>query len=536
MVASSPAYGTWLERAGDAVVGAFSPRRAYLRSHFRRMGRDEEYREAVHIALRAMGYTSATTGKNETPWNHVWGPRSADAEVLLAAEPLRNKVRELKRNDAVASGLLKAIPREVVGTGIRPKSSAKDKAVRDALNAVFAERSPHLFPSDGIDLYEHQLLAIGKVAEDGEVWIKEAVGEPGEPIWFETVEADRVDSPAGALPTDPEGTIRAGVEKDRHGRIVAYHVSKTHPGDNALAKTVGKVPVVSPPTPQHYQRVSREVCKHLKITERPGQSRGITFLHAVLQDLRDLDLLMTAVLKRFQISASLAVFLESEDSLGDIFSATAVEAGYQLDQDIRPGMIFKLMPGEKVSTVSPNFPIPDLEKLVILIARRIGAAVGVCWQTVLSDFSTSNYSAARTDLLRDRRLWRFLQHKLISGYLEWVWVRVLEDAALRGDRRMRGVTPEDIRAVSFIAPGWEWVDPQKQAAAVALMLALGLSTKQREAAALGLDWEEIQDQQLREELRERERREELGLDPKPIEDSDPIRLFAPFLTSDKGAA
>lgn len=500
-----------LERASDTLVSVWDPRRAYLRGHFRRMRRDDQYRDGVLAALRAMGYKAGTTGKNETPWSAAWGARSADAELLQTLEPMRNKSRELKRDDAVASGLLKGIPREVVGTGLVPQSLASEETIRDVCNEVFQERFGDLFPGDDVDLYEQQLMVAAKLCEDGEIWVHEAKTNPTEPLWFENVEADRVDTPLDAKPADPEGQIRAGVERDGLGRVVAYWVAKAHPGDTPVGFVAGKMPTIVPRSVSHYQRIPKASCKHVKITDRPGQTRGAPLLHAVIQDLRDLDLLMLAVMKRFQISASLAVFLESDESLGDIFDATAKEYGFQLDQDITPGMIFKLMPGEKVSTLTPNFPVPDLEKLVILLARRIGAAIGVSYQTVLNDFSGSNYSSARTDLLRDRRLYRYLQHKLVTGYLKWLWVSVLEDAKLLGDPRLRAVTPADIGQVGFVGNGWEWVDPESQAKAVQIQLDIGLTSLADEAAKLGKDWRKLQDQRIAELKRWKERLEEEGL-------------------------
>ena len=530
------ARGSLLERAKDTLLGVVSPRRAFLRGHFRLMEGDTEYRDAVLASIRAMGYKASTTGRNETPWSQAWGPRSADAEILEGLEPIRNKSRELKRNDGLASGLLKSLPREVVGSGIVPKSSAGDPEVRAACNAVFTERFKNLFPADAVDFYEHQLLVVAKLIEDGECWIKEAKADPREPLWFEVVEADRVDTPLDSVPQDPQGRITAGIERDRWGRVVAYWISKKHPGDQVAGKTTGVMPTVPALVAADFVRVGLDEAKHQMVTDRPGQSRGVPWLHAVVQDFRDLDLLMLAVMKRFQISASLAIFLESEDSLGDIFATTAKEYGYQLDQDIEPGMIFKLQPGEKVSTIKPDFPIPDLERLVILLARRIGAAIGVCWQTVLSDFSTSNYSSARTDLLRDRRLYRFIQHKLISGHLTWIWTRVLEDARLLGDVRLRGVSDEDIAAVGFIAPGWEWVDPQNQAAAVKEQLAIGLTSLRREAAALGRDWMEIQDERVEELARWRQLCEEHGLDPSVGNEDDGGQVIPLLGDSPKKAA
>lgn len=245
-------------------------------------------------------------------------------------------------------------------------------------------------------------------------------------------------------------------------------------------------------------------------------------MHAVMQDLRDLDLLMLACLKRTQIAACLSVFIKSENNASLLLEATAQKYGYVLDQQIEPGMIFKLSPGEEISTLVPNFPVPELESFVIMLARRIGTALGVSWQVVLKDFAKSNYSSARTDLLEARQVYHVIQRWFIEKYLSWEWERVMQDALLRGDSRLNGVTQDDLKAITWITPGWQWVDPQREANATKIKLETRITTLRDVCAATGQDWEEIQDQLLREELREKKRREELGI-PK----SEPSDLAQP---------
>lgn len=531
--------GAWYERAADAIVGTFSPRRAFLRQHFRRMERDGDYRQGVEALLRANGYRKRGNsysshqgyphqGLNRTPFGVAdWDNRSADAVNLLHLKRDRARSRYLARTNAIASGLLRNTAREVVGSGIWPQSVAESRNRRAAsdlrrnLESVFADACETLFPADGVDLREHQELMTLKLLEDGESMAKLAATGAA-PLWIETIEADRLDWPVGAA-TPRGNTIRGGVERDASNRIVAYHVAKWHPGDVAVPNS----PAISKPvplTPKDYDRVTPDVARHLALRWRPGQSHGTPWLSPVLDDLNNLDLLIEASLKRVQVAACLSVFITSESQWGDILDATAEDYGYQIDEDIVPGMMFRLAPGEKVETVSPNFPVTDLDTFIKALARRIGAALGVSYLAVLGDASGYNYSSARTDLLRDRRLYRSLQDKLINGYLRWLWVHVLEDARLRGDPRMRGVTDEQIRRVAWIKPGWEWVDPRNEAEAIGKKLELGLTTLRDEAAALGKDYEDlIRQSALEAAMREAaaaEARESLGLDTADQDNDD----------------
>jgi lambda family phage portal protein len=505
-----------LTRFVDWSVGLVSPRRAVVRQHFRRMERDPEYRDGVFSLLRARGYRAARKGPNKTPWDG--GPSSADAEIIPQNPVLRSRARELNRDDAIGSGACETFVREIIGTKLRPQSRAQAELAA-AIEEVWVEREPTLTPSDPMPFGQWQRMVAKKLLEDGEVFVKRAVARPGEPVWFETVEAERVATPGDSYDAiDPSGEIRDGVEKDEDGRVVAFWVNRRHPGDWVQVVEYRK---------QDFVRVPAEAMRHVKLADRPGQTRGVTFFHAVLQDLRDLDLLMVASLKRVQVAACFALFIKSQQTVPDLLEVTADNYGYQLQEDIVPGGIFKLLPGESIETVTPNFPTPELEPFVIMLARRIGAALGVSWQAILRDWSQSNYSSARTQILADRPTTMILRLLLTEGVFDWIWQTVLEDAQLRGDRRLRGVTPKDLANVQWIGNARDWIDPLKEAHATQIKLELRVATLRDICAEQGKDWQEQIDQALLEEQYEAQRREELKLPP---------RVTAPANTSGASSA
>jgi len=188
-----------------------------------------------------------------------------------------------------------------------------------------------------------------------------------------------------------------------------------------------------------------------------------------------------------------------------------------MDQTLEPGMIFKLYPDEDVQTLVPNFPTPEFEPFIIMLARRIGAALGVAWQIVLKDFGKSNYSSARTDLLESRQTFVTLQQWFVEKLLNWIWAE-----ALRFESGMT-ISEDELKMVHWIPNGWQWVDPKKEADAMEVKLRAGLTTRRDECAAQGKDWEEVQDQLLLEEKTEMDKRKAMGLpDAKPVEENNTV--------------
>ena len=493
-------HSTWIERAVDSVFDMFSKKRANLRRHWRSMERDPVYRDAVMLGLRARGYRTANSDDSSAGWSGSHGHPDID---LLDLPTLRSRSREATRDDAIAAGLAKTRELNVIGPELRPQAQTGDKAKNDALELVWAERKDQLDPVNGLCQGAAQRLRLRKLDEDGEIFVVRAVDDAGR-LFFEIVEGDRVWSAPQSLSAANGWWVHAGVEKDVNGRPRFYHVHDVAQGAGIRALL---------PMTREFRRVPVDQCRHVKNVMRPGQTRGVPANHAILNDLRDLDLLLVASMKRTQIAACLAAFLESSDQTGDMFDATAETYGYKLEQSIEPGMIFKLYPGEKITPFVPSFPFPEIEPLIVMVARRIGAARGISWQSVLSDWSQSNYSSARTQLLSDRISYTVDRQQLVDELFNWEWQQVMEHELLMGHPALveAGVTVEDIPLVQWIAAGWQWVDPEKEGRAVQLKLEIGLTCLRDEAAAVGKDWEDLLRQRLLEEQREKELREELGL-------------------------
>lgn len=494
----------YVERAVDYVVALGDPRRAAVRRHYRTWATSETYRELVGAMARAIGYRNAKRKAGQGPWG-MGG--SADAHTTpLERTALADRARELDRDDPLASGLLNNFVKKVIGSGIRPQAITGDPKVNEALEQIFRQRQDSLDAVHDLDFAGFQRMSFRTGYRDGEVVLKGVIYRAGDPLQFEIIECDRVRTPPSPRPAREGGRIVDGVEKDEFGRIVAYHILKRHPGDPLQIGEKYK--------PLDFDRVPAEAIIRLWEPERPGQSRGVTRFHALLQDMRDLDLLMVASLKRMEFAACLAAFIKSDSSIQD--ALRGLHGSNDIPDDssgglvgtLTPGMVFKLDPGEEIQTVLPNFPTPELWPFVKMLSMRIAASVGITWEEVLANYSEDNYSSARTGLLESRATYTLLQHWFASRVLKPVWISVLEDARQQDPRRFDGIPAGAEHAVRFVAPGWRWVDPDKEVKASVRALRTGLTTLQEELASRGLDWEE----QLEQIAREQDRMKSMGLE------------------------
>lgn len=466
-----------IDTAADWIVCRVSSKRAAMRAHFRRMASDTDYAQTVFALLHARGYRAASAARNSGQWTGSGG--SADAEITTDLPALRNRSRELNRDDSIGSGITKTFVNNVIGTGLRPQSTSE-------LEAVWNERQDVLFAAEDMDFMSAQRLVYGKVLEDGDHFVKHTRAAGDDALWCESIEGDRVDNWTDARVT-PGNELRSGIERDAAGRPAAYHVARVAPGDivgfGVKRLEFGKS-----------VRVAKADCIQLKMPTRSGQTRGVPLFHAVLGELRDLDLLLLAALKRTQVAACLAAFIKTPVSTENFLQQTAKLVGFKLEQEIEPGMIWQLAPGEEVQSFVPNFPVPELVPFVVLIARKIGAALGISWQIILKDFGDASYSSARTNILESRATFVVQQQWFVNNLLRPLWIAVMQDARLRGDPRVAGASDADLAAVTWIAPGWSWVDPETEARATQICLQMGLTTYQAECAVKGRDWKDNLDQ------------------------------------------
>lgn len=508
----------WYRRIYHDALAIASPRRAVVAWHFDRMDRDPDYRDAVHMGMRALGYATQP-GPNKAAWPTNGNPRSADAEVLHDLEKLRERVRILGRIDPVGSGVIRKFTIEIVGCGIHDRANTGDPAKDVVINEVWGELQKSLAPAELGDTqgaegwFVVQYILAERLVEDGEVWERAVKRAAAAPLEFELVEGDRVDTPMDVLRVLPKHwQVRDGIERDEFDRIKAYWIAKWHPGDTAIPKMItDRLPFI-PLTMKDYDRCTPEQAKHVRLPGRPGQSRPVPLLHAVIQDLRDMDLTIEAGVKRIQVASSFAVFIETAADIPDLVDATARKYHYQLNQDLVPGMVFVLRPGEKASTINPNFPTPDLKVLQEILARRIGAALNISWRVVLSDVADASFSGARADRIEFEES-AAVPRMVFVGGLDWMRRLALEDALLRGEERLvaAGVTVEDCGKTNWLRREKKWLDPKNEAEGAKAALEGKLLSQKDYFSAHGKDWQEEKRQQLLEEEFDRDARAELGL-------------------------
>jgi lambda family phage portal protein len=303
--------------------------------------------------------------------------------------------------------------------------------------------------------------------------------------------------------------MRLGVEVDEFYRAVAYWVRDRHPADFPFPSTLrGQV-----------RRIPAEEIIHLRVVDRWPQTRGVPWVHAVARALNDSEGYEEAELIAARGAANYLGFLEQSD-LDDPDVEQQDDGSFELE--LTPGIIARGPPGSKLTFNNPNRPNAALDPFMRYMLRKIAAGLDVSYASLSRDYSQTNYSSSRLDLLDDRDVWKVLQTWWQRSFRCEVHRRWLQQAVLAGEVdgvpvEEYGVTPDKFEAAKFKARGWSWIDPTKEVQAFKEAVRCGFTTRTAVIAqtANGDDIEDI-DLERSEELAA-----QAALDPPLVYDVDP---------------
>jgi len=470
----------------------------------------------VELAIAGVGgYTGAKKSRNATKeWAVTAG--SADADLLFDVQTLRERSEDLTRNAPLATGAIKTMVTNVVGTGLVPKARINRAllGLSEAQAEAWQARAEWLYRQHALGPYgvditrelgevDAQRLVLRSMLVRGDILvIRRFTEEDGGLVGFrwQFVEADRVSNPTGR-PTST--TLRDGVQKDGQGRVVGYHVQDQHPGDALLGRTERTWTFV----PAWAEDGTRQAFLVYGI-ERPEQSRGVPILAPVIECFKQLDQYREAELMAAVISAMMTLFVKSEDGegLGATAAGDANDAASGGDLKLGYGAIVDLAPGEDVISPNPGRPNEAFEPFVAAILQQIGAALELPMSLLVKQFKAS-YSASRGELLEAWKAFKAMRFSLAQDLCVPAWEAVISEHVARGHLPAPGFFEDpEVRAAwlqhDWIGPSAGSLDPQKEVGAATAAIDGNLSTHDRETVALnGGDWSVDQDQRARERRR-----------------------------------
>ena len=179
--------------------------------------------------------------------NYSWkvNGSSADRAIQSDNKTVRNKARDMIRNNVYVKQAMRSLMLNVCGTGTKPQLQIKrtNGKQNDKLNVSIEKAWSKWtrydsFSANGIDcLASIERKIINTLFSDGEIFIrliKKPFGRSRIPLAIELLEADQLDDDYTDKKTNKNEQWRMGILRDKFGRAKKYAFLAEHPDDFPL--------------------------------------------------------------------------------------------------------------------------------------------------------------------------------------------------------------------------------------------------------------------------------------------------------------
>ncbi len=458
----------------------------------RRVRSSTVYEAGQTATRRAVGWRAPTTSSN--------------AGVLANLTTLRDRSRAATRNDGYAKGVIDKLVTNIIGTGIKPLSQAKDPAMRVAIQALFLRWTDESDADGLLDFYGQQSLVTRTWLEGGEAFTRLRDRLPADglsvPLQIQVLEPELCPHTHNVFSS--ENKVRAGIEFNAIGRRTAYYFHPSRPEFDDYDSSV-------------LRRVPADRVSHVYDQLRAGQLRGLPHLTQALISLYELDKYDDAQLMRQQIANLFAGFIKRPVDVGDSdlvnpitgdANETAPDGSEMLTME--SGMMQELGPGEEITFSNPPAPTGYNEFMRQQLSG-VSAATGVPYEILTGDMQGVNDRTVRLVLLEFRRRIQAWQHQvLVFQFCRPIWKAWMDRVFLSGALPipMDYLTdPSPWAAVKWVPQGWPYMHPVQDVTAAEKAVRAGFRSRSGVVSEAGEDAEVID----QEQKNDNERADDLGL-------------------------
>lgn len=450
------------------------------------MGWLARVRDAMGIPREKRQYEAAVQGRNTYGWRSP--STSANAEIQKAGNLLRDRSRDLVRNNPLAHKALSVLSTSIVGeSGIMPRwGGVADEGLRQAAKELWDRWSRGCDTTGRMSLQAVQWLAVHGMLESGDALVRRRLlpNPSGVRLRLQLMEPDWLDETNQPIGDSLQSIL--GVVVDADGLVVGYRIRDTHPGDTATW-SLGRI---------ESQTVPAAYVTHLYNPTRPGQLRGAPHLSPVATTLKMLHDHEVTELVRCEVQATLAMIVRggapptassmTDPGNPDGMGLVVQDSDGRTVETVERGGIFYANGAEGIEMTKPGidaaFPM-----IMKHYERKVAAGLSMLESQLTADLSGINYSSFRAGQLDFRAEMMRIRNQAVIPFLcdpLWDWFRASAAAA---DPRMLDL-PETMR---WTNPKWQSVEPQKDVTAATSRVAGGFNSLSAETEDMGHDPEEV---------------------------------------------
>lgn len=392
------------------------------------------------IEANMLSYIAADTDRGAT---RNWNPKalSADGDTIKDLPKIRERSRDAIRNQPLASALINTMADNVVDKGLMFQStvdqevleindSEKEKLEREIETEWKCWAESEKIDVTGINNYARiQKLVYRSYLENGDAFVlftKSRSKRRNCNLMLQMIEADRITNEHDGNDTT---TLTAGVEKDRFGKHLKYHVAS-----RLLINTIQDNANRSWRKINKFDKSGRVSMIHVLNQKRFEQTRGIPFLTTVLDTIYKISKLQESELTSALVESLFTVFIRSNDGQTSIDPYNIVKdkrTDMPADCELGSGSIIQLPEDVDISIADPKRPNSKFENFLYAMIKITGSETGIPFEIVLKHFASS-FSASKAAIMV---FWQLIQRE--RDFLNMilnnvVFERVIEDGILSG--------------------------------------------------------------------------------------------------------
>lgn len=378
--------------------------------------------------------------------NSGWRPIGGTQERAPSAlSVIRAHARDLSHNNPYGSRAVNALTSHAIGTGIRASITGDDDFEKAFIS--WAE-SVDVDYEGRLNFYGLQSLASRSMFEAGDSFIimREVRRNDDLTLKLQIIDADQLDT--GASPIKKGNSVHQGVEIYPSGIIAGYHIRLDASKNNSIF--VGRRNVI-----------------HLIELLYPGQLRGVPRGAQALATANTVGEFFSTALARAKSEACFTAFVTTPhaDSAGGLIGEIDDDDGFLIPENLEPGMIIPLNPGEDVKVAQPPSS-GGMREYIKVGLQAVAAAYGVTYDQISADLEGSNFSSHKAGKLEfNRSIDNLRAHTLLPAFRRIVerYKKVFE----ANEGRVSNAT------YSLVSPKREGIEPLKDAQATNLKLQNG---------------------------------------------------------------
>ena len=429
----------------------------------------ERERARKHVQL-IRGFDAAKKGRRTSGWTATG--TSQNAEIYRAASTLRDRSRDLCRNNPYVKRAVQSISNNVVGTGIRAKITGQAKTRLYTEWIEWADKTTCDY-QDRMNLYGIQKLVMRAMIESGDALIIRRRNRSKRiPIELQVVEIDYLDSTKHSNMITEGGEYDfMGIRYNQRGKRVGYWMFDHHPNDViTLGRAVSRL-------------VPADDVIHVYEVLRPSQQLGVPFGVSAFLRVRDMDEYNDAQVVRQKIAACYTVNITS-NAADNIADTEAKRAEFER---IEPGMINVLNAGESIEFGTPP-TVENFGEFSRTIMQGVAAGFGTTYENLTGDLSNVNFSSGRMGWIEHHRniedwQWNVLAPQFCDRIADWF--KEAADLAL-------GISGKS--SFQWTPPRREMIDPSKEVKGIMMAVRNGLITLPEAIREQGYDPEQVFDE------------------------------------------